>query len=597
MTRGRDHLTSAYHATESTDFDTAKQQFMLARSDLIHAESLLKKPVFTVLMVVPGINNNVSALRKVTASGVQVAWTGEALTRASAKLMQKGRLPSFGLKNGRVNTDVFVSAKPDIDEAAAHARAAFAEYREIPQSPLFSSIKHARDELAQQLPRLLDVTRNMQGAFDVVPRMLGEQGKRRYFLAIQNNAELRATGGIIGNYGIITADHGQIKLNDFNEIHRLQKYDQLPIKVPADYMQRYGRFKAASTWLNINMSPDFPTVGRVVLGLYKSAKGEQLDGVISIDPIGLKYLLTVIGPVTVPDTEHKSLVIDDKNVVSETLIKPYAHYKNRQDRKNFLSDIAKAVWARTLSGDVPNKQQLMVAVNRAFAEKHMVFFSTHREEQKLLQEVGYAGALMPVSGDYLQVVMQNHGANKLDVYVDETIDYFIDLRADGSARARAKIVISNTAPAGSLTDYVSGDGSIVPRGYTNTWLNVYTPKSAQLIFAKEEGKSCATEVGQETDKCVFSHYVRVPPGGSKTVEFIYELPSVLAVRNGEFNYIFDCQAQPVVNAPRLTLIVRPPKGFEFSRLPAGFKKNGEVVTWGEDLVRDTRLDFLLGDKR
>ena len=49
-------------------------------------------------------------------------------------------------------------------------------------------------------------------ATDLLPAMLGEDGQRRYLLAFQNNAEPRATGGLVGNVSLLKADHGQLSI-------------------------------------------------------------------------------------------------------------------------------------------------------------------------------------------------------------------------------------------------------------------------------------------------------------------------------------------------------------------------------------------------
>jgi hypothetical protein len=42
--------------------------------------------------------------------------------------------------------------------------------------------------------------------------MLGQNGPKRYFLAFQNNAEARGTGGLPGAFAIIEANHGKLAI-------------------------------------------------------------------------------------------------------------------------------------------------------------------------------------------------------------------------------------------------------------------------------------------------------------------------------------------------------------------------------------------------
>ena len=50
-------------------------------------------------------------------------------------------------------------------------------------------------------------------AVEVVPKLLGGDGDRRYFVAFQTPAELRGDGGLIGNFAEITYHNGDISLD------------------------------------------------------------------------------------------------------------------------------------------------------------------------------------------------------------------------------------------------------------------------------------------------------------------------------------------------------------------------------------------------
>ncbi len=45
-------------------------------------------------------------------------------------------------------------------------------------------------------------------AVRLLPTMLGMEGKRDYLVLFQNNAEIRATGGIPGAFATMSANHG-----------------------------------------------------------------------------------------------------------------------------------------------------------------------------------------------------------------------------------------------------------------------------------------------------------------------------------------------------------------------------------------------------
>jgi len=133
-------------------------------------------------------------------------------------------------------------------------------------------------------------TRTAAEAARLAPALLGGQGRRRYLLLVQNNAESRATGGYIGNYGVLGLDDGALRLERFGQPSELpRRVDaRRPLRAPADYVRRYGRLVAANPWAYANMSPDYPTVAAVIADLYLRSDGRPVDGVIAVDPSGCR---------------------------------------------------------------------------------------------------------------------------------------------------------------------------------------------------------------------------------------------------------------------------------------------------------------------
>ena len=102
--------------------------------------------------------------------------------------------------------------------------------------------------------------------------------------------------------------------------------------------RRYGRFSIDRTWSAVNIPPDLPTVGRLVVPLYRQVTGTRIDGVIAIDPLAVAEILRVSGPVMVDGTR-----LDAGNVASQTLLEAYRRYAgDNQARRAFLGKVARA---------------------------------------------------------------------------------------------------------------------------------------------------------------------------------------------------------------------------------------------------------------
>lgn len=169
----------------------------------------------------------------------------------------------------------------------------------------------------------------------------GPTGSARYFLAFQNPAELRGTGGLIGEYGILESAPGGPRLGHVAPFSELDQRVRDGVALGPNLPQRYERFPVNSNFWAVNIPADMPTVGGTMVRLYKEATGQRLDGVVAIDPLAVAEILRVAGPVTVG-----GITLDADNVAYETLVNAYVRYERDVDgRKRFLEEVARQTMA------------------------------------------------------------------------------------------------------------------------------------------------------------------------------------------------------------------------------------------------------------
>ena len=119
------------------------------------------------------------------------------------------------------------------------------------------------DEFAAEVDEALPQAEIASQGVAVAPGLFGGDGLRRYFVAFVTPAEQRGLGGFMGNFGILTADDGDLNLVRSDEILALQTplaARGATVTAPPDYVARYGRFQPGVTPGDVTLSPDFPSV-------------------------------------------------------------------------------------------------------------------------------------------------------------------------------------------------------------------------------------------------------------------------------------------------------------------------------------------------
>lgn len=506
--------------------------------------------------IVPVVAENLRAARELSDGGEQISRAGLELADAANSKLQ--------VADGTVRVDVVRRIEPDIIAATALLRQVVGRVDALHMPYLLGPVRDRVEKAARELNQVVGEADNAVAAAEVTPAVFGADRPRRYFLAIQNPAELRATGGIIGNWGILNVANGKVELEDISRT-RLLNEDVVPrggssrqLDAPPEYLERYLRFTPAQVWQNLNVSPDFPTVGKLIAGLYPQSGGEPIDGVIAVDPVGLSTLLSLTGPVSVPNWPQP---LTAANVVDVTLRQAYDVFE-LEEREDFLGDVAETVWRRATSMNLGSPALLARKLGKAGHEGHLMLWFPDPKEQALAERLGVAGAVPRLRSDSLFVNTQNASGNKVDYYLTRQVDYTVELHPDeGLLSARAdgalQLRLDNAAPSSGVSDYAIGpfDPRFEP-GEDRAFTSIYSPLG--FTAATLDGQPTQLETGRELDRNVYSQFVSVLSRTSRTLAL--QLQGTVPLDPGGW-YTLDIVHQPTLLPDTVNVQVQVPVGW------------------------------------
>ena len=189
----------------------------------------------------------------------------------------------------------------------------------------------------------------------VAASLYGAPGTARWFLAFQNPAELRGTGGLIGEYGILESSPTGPKLVKVDPYSDLNERTNEGVALPSPLAARYEGYAIGQDWSAVNIPPDMPTVGRLITELYRRTTGDRIDRVIAADPLAVAQILRVTGPI-----QAGGIWMDADNVADETLVQAYVRYEADNDaRRRFLEELARASFQAFRNGLTTEPFQLV----------------------------------------------------------------------------------------------------------------------------------------------------------------------------------------------------------------------------------------------
>ena len=424
------------------------------------------------------------------------------------------------IREGTLPIAQLTALEPELAATRRSLAHADRRLRSIDRAFLVDSVDRQITTLERRLAKAVHDSRVAADAARVLPAVFGGSGSRRYFLAVQNNAESRATGGFIGNWGLITATGGKLSLDRFEPVRVLNPTpaQTRTLHAPDDYVTRYERFRPERRWQNVNLSPDLPTVGPIIADQLVQAGVGPVDGVVTVDPVGLADVLRLTGPVRV---QGWSQPITSANVVDVTLRQAYVVFADSSARRDeFLGDVAEAVWRAFTKGDLGSPANVVRVLGQASHQKHLAVWLADPKAQRLVHRAR-ADAAMPRAGDDLTLVTtQNAGQNKLDVYLRRRLRYHVQVvpAGDGlvAAVARLEVTLTNSAPGSGLPLEVLGPNlPDVGPGVNRSFLTVYSP--LQFFSATLDGAPSGLEAERELGYWADSTSIDLPPGSTRSL--------------------------------------------------------------------------------
>jgi hypothetical protein len=349
--------------------------------------------------------------------------------------------------------------------------------------------------ISKQISSLLglnfsDIKSEITAAVSAGPLLAGADKPKRYLISFQNSAEARGTGGILGAYALIELDKGNLNVLQTGSNASLagMSLREIPVVMPAEFLKLYGKNPAILQ--NSNLSPHFPYGAQVWLGLWKARYGQQLDGVIAVDPIALSYVLRATGEITLKSGEK----ITSENVVEETLKNAYERYEKDNDaRKQYLVDIMNATAAKLTKGEY-SKVKMAKALRDGIKANRILIYSTNKDAQEKLAAVKLGGELKLEANNEYRTVIQNIDASKLDYYLDRSVA--IESKScEKDRQTQVRIRVTNTLKTGvGLSPYVltradKGKPSSLVTGAHRFKVFIYGPTNARLISVSRENRT------------------------------------------------------------------------------------------------------------
>ncbi|MDP4010496.1 MAG: DUF4012 domain-containing protein [Candidatus Spechtbacteria bacterium] len=557
------YMSAGKSALEKLETDEAKEYFQRAREEFVSIEEgfgFLPVQTLNLATIFP-FQTQLSSAAHLIKAGKAFSSAGYEISSALTPLK---RLPSpaGSVQEQSSFTDNLLLAGIHIQKAKEYIAVAdmhLSRVRNQDVPPDFEGEIMNIQNYGGYMEELFD---EVLSSLDIFLSFLGHREEKVYMLAFQNSSELRATGGFMGTYGLLTLNKGSIEKLEIDGIYNPD--GQLSVNIipprPLQYVTpNFGTRDA-------NWFFDFPTSAQKIMELFVQTGGPETNGVIGITPSIVEKLLRLTGPIEMPEY---GVLLDANNfleLVQQEVEQDYDRELNRP--KQILADLAPVLLEKL------ERSGLQIEVLNIFFEglrnKDIMIYSKDQDVEKFLEEKNWDGGMDmirssdSVINDYLAVVFSNIGGWKTDKYMDTEVDTVTEV--DDQGNVMRTVIISRRHNGGSTpymwynrpnygymriyvpegSELVSAEGFSEEPPYINTNYGKEGYFSDPLVFEIEstlyKHESSNTDVFVESGKTVFGNWLLTPAGERTFVQLKYKLPQKANLKVMSYNLTIQKQS-------------------------------------------------------
>jgi hypothetical protein len=247
-------------------------------------------------------------------------------------------------------------------------------------------------------------------------------------------------------------------------------------------------------------------------------QGDQVDGVVSVDPVALSYLLRATGSVQAGGT-----TLSADNVVDELLHDVYVRIPDPGAEDAYFREVARAVFDKLTSGG-GDRTAMLAALRQGAVERRILVHDFHDGDQKVLAGTPVAGELTPADSSAPQVgiYLNDSTGAKMSYYLRYDARVTATSCRSGVQSLAGHFTIRSTAPADggkTLPPYVTGGGQFgVDAGTQIVNVQIYGPAGGTVDTIQTNGKKDeAQQAGTLDGRPVRQVWVWLKPGKSADV--------------------------------------------------------------------------------
>jgi nucleoside-diphosphate-sugar epimerase len=397
-----------------------------------------------------------------------------------------------------------------LDEASYKISLASEIIKNLNTSVFPSALQDKVLDIKDIISQLENGTTTFKETTSFLPDLLGVNQRKRYLILLQNESEIRSTGGWLTSYGVIGIEGGQIRELFVDDIYnadgtlRIQNKSYIPPRSMVTALE-------ITNWSFslVNWHPDLlDTLSESEQFIKDLGKGNSIDGIITMDISFIQKLLEKWEGIEVPG---ETQIITSENIYNKIFEMHEDFTPGSTQKMTFLANLANEIVKKILSMNVGELMEIGDIFEDSLNEKHLQATFKNRDAYNFFSSRNWANSMSSKYNNAPIAIDWNWGGNKANLYLDKNYNLTTNIKDVDTIDFAYSITVENSS---STEEYPEGN-------YIN-YQRIYIPAEATVLrITGFEGNEYS--IYKESGFKVIGGWFNTPIKSTNTLEISYRV--------------------------------------------------------------------------
>ena len=508
--------------------------------DVENLNSIANDPLLEPIKWLPVVGKDFSAVAQLADASHGIATAAEPLLSSLTTLDASQNGDSWNA----FKTDAAAGLGSRIDALLASVEKAETVVTPLTKQSLDFGLSQKIQPLGERLKEAKAGLTTLKPLATTLALVLAQPKPKTWFIATQNLAEARATGGILGSFAVVTVANGKVKLVAAGSDQDLAAFGKVNFSaLPEEVRSLWG--VNIEDWRDMNASLHTPYFGEQIANSFSKIK--KIDGVLFMGQGTVAQLVAATGSMNIDGVE-----ITSSNAADFLGKGIYARYESVPKKNAWVVAFMHTLFSRLSDQKYDAKAMWAAAIANQSGDRLSAWSVDPALQTKFVQ-AQVAGVVSDKLGSTTLFSVNNAGGNKLDAYLKLKASYALgacgqltDYGFDGR-EATFALNLKNGAPKKGLPGYVTPRLDSLPGqhhtvGSNRELVSIYAPVGATFTEFTLDGDLINATEGVDRGHPVWVLDIELEPGETKKLVAKWVEP--VTDTNGR-----EVQTQPVLIAP------------------------------------------------